>query len=124
MPYKPNYTDIRSFKIRDPLVIRTSGFTAGNGPADWRYLTTGTFTRGSDLFLVDGVFLQNIGPNGVVLSEQGVSAGTFLTGVTADGYLIAQNQTLDFKINNLADVIVKSTSATATTGITLSYFAS
>jgi hypothetical protein len=124
MPYKPNYTDIRSFKIRDPLVIRTSGFTAGNGPADWRYLTTGTFTRGSDLFLVDGVFLQNIGPNGVVLSEQGVSAGTFLTGVTADGYLIAQNQTLDFKINNLADVIVKSTSATTTTGITLSYFAS
>jgi hypothetical protein len=124
MPYKPNYTDIRSFKIRDPLVIRTSGFTAGNGPADWRYLTTGTFTRGSDLFLVDGVFLKNVGPNDVVISDQGVSAGTFLTGVTADGFQLKQNEFVDYKINNLADVIVKSTSATATTGITLSYFAS
>lgn len=124
MPFKPNYTDIRSFKIRDPLVIRTSGYTAGNGPGDWKYLSTGTFTRGSDFFLVDGIFFTNIGPNSVVISDQGISAGIFLSGVSADGFLLVQNQTLNYKVNNLADVIVKSTAASTTTGITLSYFAS
>ena len=123
MPYKPNYTDIRSFKIRDPLTIRTVGITAANGPADWKYLLSQTTTRPADFILVDGVFLSNANVNSVVISDQGLSAGTFITGTTADGFVLAQNQTLNFKINNLADVIIKSTSASIT-GVTLSYFAS
>jgi|LakMenEpi03Aug12_release.lakeMendotaPanAssembly.Ray.scaffolds.fasta_scaffold183206_2 hypothetical protein len=123
MPYKPNYTDIRSTLIRDPLIIRTVGATATNTAADWKYLLTGTTTRGANFFTVDGVILSNTGTNVVVVSDQGLTAGTFITGATADGFPLAANQVFNLRVNNLADVVIKSNQA-AITGITLSFIAS
>lgn len=123
MPFKPNYTDIRSFKIRDPYEVKTVGMTAANTQTDWKYLRSGTTTRGADYFLTDGIYFQNNNTNPVVISIQGLSFGTFISGATADGFLLNLNQNLSLKVNNLADIIVKSTSATVA-GITLSYIAS
>jgi hypothetical protein len=123
MTFKQNFTDIRSVVIREPLVVRTVGTTGANSPTAWKYLTTGTVIKGSDLFLIDGVVLTNPSPNPVVVSKEGISAGT-IGSTGADGYILNQNQNLNLKVKNLADVIIKSTVATASTGITLSYIAS
>jgi len=123
MPFKPNYTDIRSTKMRDPLIIRTVGASVSNTSSAWVYLNSGTTTRPSDFFLVDGVILTNPGPNTVVVSDQGLSSGTWGTGTTFDGFQLVTNQVFNLKVNNLADVIFKSTQSAAT-GVTLSYIAS
>jgi hypothetical protein len=122
MPYKPNFTDIRSTLIYNPAIIRTVGASVGNTAGSWRYLTSGSAVKQNSLSLIDGATIRNTGPNTAVLSVEGLSSGVFISGATADGFALVSNESLDMRVTDLSNIIFKSTSTTAV-GVTLSYIA-
>jgi len=123
---KLNNTDIRTVKVYNPSYIRSVGITAGNGPAEWKYLLSGNKNIPESVYLQQGVYIRNIGSvTDGVISLEGISAGTSNptgTGYTFDGYVIPFRGEVFLPVEDLAKVIVKSTSST-TTGVTFSYIA-
>lgn len=102
MPYKPNYTDIRSTKIRDPNLVRTIDFQWDAVSIKAQYvLNQSSTTRPSDLFLVDGVLIKNnsLGtPVNIGIRPVGAAVPT-------DFFRIPANNQIFLKVNNLADLI-------------------
>jgi hypothetical protein len=123
---KLNNTDIRTVKVYNPSYIGVIGITAQNGPSEWRYLLSGTKTPPSSISLQQGVYIRNTGKGtDAVISIEGFSAGTANpvgTGVSFSGYVLPFSGEVFLPVDDIAKVIVKSTSAT-TVGITFSYIA-
>lgn len=124
MSFKLNNTDIRSIKVYDPKVIETTTGYAANTATSWVYLHGGTFTKPTSNMLTEGVLIRNIGTaSNAVISIEGKTAGTYPgTGATADGFLLATNSEMFLAINNLNDVVIK-TSSSSVIGVTLGFVA-
>ena len=124
---KLNNTDIRTIKVYNPQKVRCIGITAANGPSEWKYLLSGDKSIPSSVELQQGVYIRNTGTvNDAVISIEGFSGGTANPtggGLTFDGYVLPSRTEVFLPVADLADVIVKSTSTSASTGITLSYIA-
>lgn len=124
MSFKLNNTDIRSIKVYDPKVIQTTTGYAANTASSWVYLQGGTYTKPESLVLSEGVLIRNIGTaSNAVISIEGKTAGTYPgTGATADGFLLATNSEMFLPVNNLNDIVCK-TSSSSVIGVTLGYIA-
>jgi hypothetical protein len=124
MSFKLNNTDIRSIKVYDPKVIQTTTGYAANTATSWVYLQGGTYTKPESLVLSEGVLIRNIGTaSNAVISIEGKTAGTYPgTGATADGFLLATNSEMFLPVNNLNDIVCK-TSSSSVIGVTLGYIA-
>lgn len=123
---KLNNTDIRTIKVYNPQYVRTVGFTATNGPLEWKYILSGDKSIPNSISLQKGVTIRNIGgTNNAVISLEGISAGTsnpIGNGYTFDGYILPTGEEIFFAVDDLSNVIVKSISSTVV-GVTLSYIA-
>lgn len=124
MSFKLNNTDIRSIKVYDPKVIQTTTGYAANTATSWVYLQGGTFTKPVSNILTEGILIRNIGTiSNAVISIEGKTAGTYPgSGATADGFLLATNSEMFLPVNNLNDVVFK-TSGVSVIGITLGFIA-
>lgn len=124
MSFKLNNTDIRSIKVYDPRIVESTTAYAANAATSWVYLQGGTFTKPSSTKLTEGVLIRNIGTaSNAVVSIEGQTAGTYPgTGATASGFLLATNSEMFFPVNDLNDVVVKTSSSTLI-GVTLGYIA-
>jgi len=124
MSYKLNNTDIRSIKVYDPKVIQTTTGFAANTATSWVYLLGGTFTKPTSTPLTEGVLIRNIGTaSNAVISIEGITVGTYPgTGATAHGFLLATNSEMFLPVNNLDDVVFKTSSASLI-GVTLGFIA-
>jgi len=124
MSFKLNNTDIRSIKVYDPKLIQTTTGYVANTATSWIYLQGGTFTKPSSTVLSEGVLIRNIGTvSNAVISIEGLTAGTYPgTGATAHGFLLAINSEMFLPVNNLNDVVFK-TSGSSVVGITLGFIA-
>lgn len=124
MSFKLNNTDIRSIKVYDPKVIQTTTGYAANTATSWVYLQGGTFTKPESNILSEGILIRNIGTvSNAVISIEGKTAGTYAgSGATADGFLLATNSEMFLPVNNLNDVVFK-TSGVTVIGITLGFIA-
>jgi hypothetical protein len=124
MSFKLNNTDIRSIKVYDPKVVQTTTGLVANTATSWVYLQGGTFTKPSSTVLSEGVLIRNVGSiSNAVISIEGKTAGTYPgSGATADGFLLATNSELFLPVNDLNDVVFK-TSGSSVVGITLGFIA-
>ena len=115
--------------FRNPIAIRTVGITGGNTVSGWKYLinpSSGVTTAGRSVSLTEGVQIRNSGAAASsifpVISIFGLTGGT-AGAANTDGFALPSGQDIFFKANNLNVIMVKTTSGTATDGVTLSYIA-
>ena len=115
--------------FRNPIAIRTVGITGGNTVSGWKYLinpSSGVTTAGRSVSLKEGVQIRNAGNTASsvlpVISIFGLTGGT-ASAANTDGFVLSTAQDIFFKANNLNVIMVKTTSGTATDGVTLSYIA-
>jgi len=103
MPYKPNYTDIRSTKMRDPSFVRTIDFQWDSISEKFQYIINNQqSTRPPSIILVDGVLIKNNSSNNslfIGIRPLGASAPT------EQRFRILPNKQLFLPVNDLADVV-------------------
>ncbi len=106
----------------NPITTRTIGFTADNIQAGWKYLTTGTTTKGSAFSLREGVQIRNIGTStaDAVISIEGITSGSFTSATGGVGFALAAQTEIFLPASDLSSIVIKTNSSTPV-GITLAF---